>query len=81
MKMIAIETFRAYLIQAFPDADIRIVDNRGTLDHFTLFIATDAFEGVGLLDRHRKVQAALKEPMDDGRIHALEIRAETRSVR
>lgn len=79
--MIAVETFRQYLMLAFPDADVRIVDNRGTLDHFTLFIATDAFEGIGLLDRHRMVQAALKEPMDDGRIHALEIRAESRSGR
>ncbi|MEB3298969.1 MAG: BolA family protein [Candidatus Sericytochromatia bacterium] len=77
--MIAIETFKGYLTRAFPDADVRIVDNRGTLDHFTLFIVSDAFDGIGLLDRHRMVQAALKEPMDDGRIHALEIRAEARS--
>jgi len=30
-----------------------------------------------LLDRHRMVYQALDEPMKDGRIHALEIKAET----
>ena len=79
--MIPVETLKSTLLVAFPDADIRIVDNRGTLDHFTVFVASDRFEGVGLLDRHRMVQGALAEAMDDGRIHALEVRAETRSGR
>jgi BolA protein len=53
------------------------VDRTGTLDHFSVRVVSDAFNGKSLLDRHRMIYDAVKEPMQDGRIHALEIKAET----
>ncbi len=47
------------------------------MDHFNIRVVSDAFKGKNLLDRHRLVYSALAEPMKDGRIHALEIKAET----
>jgi stress-induced morphogen len=48
------------------------------MDHFSVCIVSDVFKGKNLLDRHRLVYDALAEPMKDGRIHALEIKAETK---
>jgi stress-induced morphogen len=42
---------------------------------FQVFIGTDKFEDVALLDRHRMVNDALKEEMSA--IHALQIKAWT----
>jgi len=40
-------------------------------------VVSAAFAGKNLLDRHRLVYQALDVPMKDGRIHALEITAQT----
>jgi len=37
----------------------------------------DVFKGKTRLDRHRLVYQALDEPLKDGRLHALELTAET----
>ncbi len=44
--------------------------------HFRLLIVSDAFEGVGRLERHRMVYKAL-ELFLSGRVHAMAIRALT----
>jgi stress-induced morphogen len=41
-------------------------------------IVSDAFQGKNLLDRHRLIYQALDAPMKDGRIHALELTANTK---
>jgi stress-induced morphogen len=46
------------------------------MDHFEVFIRSNAFAGKSLLDRHRMVERALKTARDDGRIHALTIRTD-----
>jgi len=48
------------------------------MDHLTVRVVSDRFTGKNLLDRHRMIYQALDEPMKDGRIHALELQAETR---
>jgi stress-induced morphogen len=57
-----------------PDAQIMIVDRNGTMDHFNVSVASKAFAGKSLMDRHRMVEGALKAARNDGRIHALEIK-------
>jgi stress-induced morphogen len=47
------------------------------MEHFIVHIVSKAFEGKNLLDRNRLVYAALSEPMREGHIHAVEIKAET----
>ena len=75
--MITNETLTKYIQQAMPDASVLVTDRTGTMDHFSIRVVSDAFKGKNLLDRHRLVYGALAEPMKDGRIHALEIKAET----
>ncbi|MFQ5587370.1 MAG: BolA family protein [Nitrospiria bacterium] len=44
--------------------------------HFTVFLVSEKFEGVSLLDRNRMVFDVLKEEMQ-GEIHALAVKAKT----
>lgn len=76
--MITIEELTRYIQQAMPDAEVTVNDRTGTLDHFQVHIVSQAFKGHNLMDRQRMVYRALNEPMQDGRIHALEIRTETK---
>jgi stress-induced morphogen len=75
--MISSDALTAYIHKAMPDARVSVTDRTGTMDHLAVRIVSDAFKGKNLLDRHRMVYQALDEPMKDGRIHALELKAET----
>lgn len=77
--MISKESLISYIQKAMPDARVTVVDRTGTLDHFSIRVVSDVFKDKSLLDRHRLIYDALREPMQDGRIHALEIKAETPS--
>jgi len=64
------ETLRAHLTEAFPDADIQIVDLAGDGDHYRARIVSAAFAGQARVRRHQAVYAALKGQMG-GELHAL----------
>ncbi|HKN88530.1 MAG TPA: BolA family protein [Nitrospiraceae bacterium] len=75
--MITSEALTAYVVRALPDASVVVSDRTGTMDHLSVRVVSDLFKGKNLLDRHRMIYQALDEPMKDGRIHALELKAET----
>ncbi len=77
--MMTFEALSTQLQEALGEAEVSVLDRTGTMDHFTVKVISDAFEGKNLLDRHRMIYQALDEPMKDGRIHALEIQAETKN--
>ena len=69
------EAIRALLEDAFPDAvELSVEDRTGTGDHFQVTLASPAFDGLALLDQHRRGNAALAEPLRDGSIHELRIK-------
>jgi len=69
------DTIRALLAQAFPDAaELSVEDRTGTGDHFQVVVASADFDGLPLLDQHRRVNQALAGPLGDGSIHELRIR-------
>jgi acid stress-induced BolA-like protein IbaG/YrbA len=76
--MISQDALIGYIKTALPDAEVSVADRTGTMDHFFIRVVSDGFKGKGLLDRHRLVYQALNEPMKDGRIHAVEIKAMSR---
>jgi len=64
---------RTLLQQAFPDGAVEIVDRTGGGDHFHVTIASNAFDGLPLVEQHRLVNQALAAPLADGTIHELRI--------
>jgi stress-induced morphogen len=71
---VASEELRRLLEQAFPQAtEIAVEDRTGGGDHFQVTVATPEFEGLPLLEQHRRVNTALSEPLADGTIHELRI--------
>ena len=75
--MITPEALAGYIQTALSDAKVTVTDRTGTLDHFMIRVVSSGFQGKNLLDRHRLIYQALNEPMKDGRIHAVEIKAVT----
>ena len=69
------EAIRTLLQRAFPDAhELAVEDRTGTGDHFQVTLATPAFNGLSLLDQHRRVNEALAAPLANGVIHELRIK-------
>ena len=69
------ETIRIVLQQAFPEAvELSVEDRTGTGDHFQVTVASPSFDGLPLLDQHRRVNQALAAPLGDGSIHELRIK-------
>ena len=76
--MITADVLTDYIRKSMPDAVVTVLDRTGTMDHLKVVIVSDAFQGKNLLDRHRLIYQALDAPMKDGRIHALELTAQTK---
>ena len=74
----AADNIRNLLEQAFPGAEIAVVDRTGGGDHFQVSVVSSRFGGLSLLDQHRLVNAALEAPLADGTIH--ELRIETKGI-
>lgn len=70
------EELMGILVAAFPDADpqtdIKLEDTIGDSDHYSLFITSGRFAGVGVLQQHKMVNDALKEVLKK-RLHAISI--------
>jgi stress-induced morphogen len=62
---------------AIPDAEVQVRDLTGTRDHFSVTVVSQSFEGEFPVKRHRKVNAALAEPLQTGEIHALQLNTYT----
>jgi stress-induced morphogen len=75
MAAMEAEAIRVTLEQAFPDAvELSVEDRTGTGDHFQVTVASPSFDGLSLLDQHRRVNDALAAALGDGSIHELRIK-------
>mgnify|MGYP002025581575 CR=1 FL=1 len=73
-RMISIADLIDLVKTAVPDAEVNVLDKTGMKDHFIIHVTSATFADLGIMDRHRKVQDALNPAMQDGRIHAAEIK-------
>ena len=68
-------TIRRLLEDAFPaPASVDVEDRTGGGDHFQVTVVSTAFDGLSLIDQHRRVNEALAAPLADGSIHELRIK-------
>lgn len=74
--MIEPDALHHKLSQAFPGADIELVDLTGTKDHYQARIVSSAFEGRSLVEQHQLVYQALEAEMK-GPVHALALKTYT----
>jgi stress-induced morphogen len=75
MAAVEAQAIRALLEQAFPEAvELTVEDRTGTGDHFQVVVESPQFDGLSLIDQHRRVNAALAAPLGDGSIHELRIK-------
>lgn len=72
--MITPEEIKQTLSKALPVTLVETQDLTGGGDHWQVIIVSSAFEGKGLLEQHRIVNEALKQPLADQRIHALALK-------
>jgi acid stress-induced BolA-like protein IbaG/YrbA len=72
--MISPDEIKKTLAKALPVTLIETQDLTGGGDHWQLIVVSPVFEGKGLIDQHRIVNEALKEPLADQRIHALSLK-------
>jgi stress-induced morphogen len=69
------ETIRVLLNQAFPGAaEVAVEDRTGTGDHFQVTVVSAEFDGLPLIDQHRRVNDVLAPSIADGSIHELRIK-------
>ena len=72
--MISPEEIKETLNKALPVTLVETQDLTGGGDHWQLIVVSPAFEGKGLIEQHRLVNEALKEPLGDQRIRALSLK-------
>ena len=72
--MITPDEIKETLSKAIPVTLVETQDLTGGGDHWQVIVVSPAFEGKGLLEQHRIVNDALREPMADQRIHALALK-------
>ena len=70
----AVRTLVDLLEAAFPGDEVAVEDRTGGGDHFQVTVVDGSFDGLPLLDQHRRVNDALADPLRDGTIHELRIR-------
>jgi stress-induced morphogen len=74
MAAVATDQLQTLLEQAFPEAtEVKVEDRTGGGDHFHVTVRSASFNGLSLLDQHRRINDALADPLRDGRIHELRI--------
>ena len=75
--MVQTDFMTATVHEAVPDADVHATDLTGGGDHWHCVVVSPAFEGQRPLQRQRAVLAAFKPAIDDGRVHALDLKCLT----
>lgn len=61
---------------ALPGAEVHVQDHGGG-DHLSATVVAAQFTGLGRIDQHKLVYAAVQSRFDDGSIHALALKTRT----
>ena len=54
-----------------------MIDVAGADCNFEMFVISDAFDGVGLLQRQQSILGLFKDELASGKLHALSVKAKT----
>lgn len=70
---LAASTIETLILEAFPDAAIKITDLAGDNDHWAVEVVSKVFAGKSRIEQHKMVYAALKGKMG-GELHAMQLK-------
>ena len=78
--MLSAEAISARIVAAIPGAEVDIKDSTGTGDHFEARVVAAAFEGLSMIEQHKRVYAPLADWLATGELHALALKTYTPAV-
>jgi stress-induced morphogen len=70
---VAANILEKLILEAFPDAKIKLTDLAGDDDHWAVEVISPAFAGKGRIEQHKMVYNALKGKMG-GELHAMQLK-------
>jgi len=76
--MTTLEDVKKLIQNNLTDAEVFVSDMTGTLDHLAIFVATDDFEGLSLIEQHQKIMDILRDDLKE-KIHAVKIKTMTKA--
>ena len=65
------------LVNIFKNDIIEVIDTTGTNDHFSIFVISDKFLNMSLIDRHKLIYKLFEKELTN-EIHALQIKTHTK---
>ena len=68
------------LVNIFKNDIIEVIDTTGTNDHFSIFVISDKFLNMSLIDRHKLIYKLFEKELTN-EIHALQIKTYTKGER
>ena len=75
----SVELIQARVTEAFAPIDLKVEALDANSGKFSVYVVSAAFDGKGLLQRHRAVNGLFKEEMASNAIHALTLNTKTPS--
>ena len=67
------ESVKQRIESGLSDAQVQVVDTKGTGDHFSVVVISDKFEGKSLVKRHQMVYATVSDVLTK-ELHALQLK-------
>ena len=67
------ESVKQRIESGLSGAQVQVVDTKGTGDHFSAVVISDAFEGKNLVKRHQMVYATVSDVLTK-ELHALQLK-------
>lgn len=71
------EDVKRRIEDGIPGAEVLVSEFSGGDDHYAVVVVSEAFAGLSLLKRHRKVLDLFQSEIGTGEVHALTIKAYT----
>jgi acid stress-induced BolA-like protein IbaG/YrbA len=68
------DAIRALIAQALPQAQVDVQDPNHDGQHFAAIVVAPEFEGLTTIKQHRLVNDALRDVLQSGAVHALQLR-------
>lgn len=68
------EQMQQRISEAYPDADLVVMDLTGTQDHWEVRISDKSLNELPRIKRHKAIMGLFSEELASGEVHALSIR-------